>query len=266
MHATHTVDDVLSSLGALREGLGDAEISERHAKYGFNELPEKKRSLFLLFLRQFNSILVYILFAALALSILLPVFENDPASLGFAGASGALVFSDFLDAIAIGAILILNACLGFFQERKAENAIASLKALSEPNVRVKRGGKVKIIPSRELVPGDILLLEEGDKISADGRVMFSRGAKVNEASLTGESLPEIKKTDPLEEIQFSRIKTIWFSVERSSPQEGWKYVSPQSDWKQSLEKLRSLFLRSSTRRPHSRNQCPHLGGGLGLSS
>lgn len=188
MHATHTVDDVLSSLGTTREGLSDAEISDRHTKYGFNELPEKKRSLLLLFLRQFNSILVYILFAALALSILLPLFENGHA----------LKFSDFLDAIAIGAILILNACLGFYQERKAENAIASLKALSEPNVRVKRGGKVIIIPSRELVPGDILLLEEGDKISADGRVIFARGAKVNEASLTGESLPEIKKTDPLE--------------------------------------------------------------------
>ena len=188
MHATHTVDDVLSSLGTTHEGLNDTEVTSRHAQFGFNELPEKKRSLLLLFLGQFNSVLVYILFGALALSIILPIFENGHA----------LGFADFIDAIAIGAILILNSCLGFYQERKAENAIASLEALSEPNARVRRNGKVIIIPSRELVPGDILLLEEGDKISADGRVISARGAKINEASLTGESLPEVKKTDPME--------------------------------------------------------------------
>jgi Ca2+-transporting ATPase len=187
MYSTQTIDETLAGLATTRDGLSDHEVHQRIEKYGYNEIPEKKRSLLLLFLKQFNSVLVYILFAALALSIVLPFYEHG----------GELGLSDFIDAIAIGAILILNACLGFFQEKKAENAIAVLQAMSAPSVRVRRGGVVKIIPSRELVPGDILLLEEGDRISADGRVFKVQNAAIDEASLTGESAPARKQKEVL---------------------------------------------------------------------
>src|SRR3989344_7428397 len=149
MYATQTVDDVLAHFAAARGGLSDREAQKRLLQYGANELPCKKRSLLLLFLRQFNSILVYILFAALVLSLVLQFFE----------AAETISFTDFFDAIAIAVILLLNALLGFFQERKAENAIALLTTMSEPQFRVLREGAAQIISSRLLVPGDILLLE-----------------------------------------------------------------------------------------------------------
>jgi len=188
MHAVQTIDEVLSELQTSREGLRHADVQKRLEKYGFNEIPERKRSMVLLFFKQFHSILVYILLAALLLSIFLPFYAHG----------GVLTFTDFLDAIVIGAILIVNACLGFYQERKAENAIAYLKQMSAPHVRVRRSGRVQVIPSRELVPGDILLLEEGDRISADGRVITVRNAAVDEASLTGESKPVQKTLQNLE--------------------------------------------------------------------
>jgi P-type Ca2+ transporter type 2C len=179
-----TIDEVLANLETSREGLNDIDIKNRIDEYGHNEIPGKKRSLILLLLGQFNSILVYILFGALALSIALPFMEKN----------GAIGFTDFVDAIAIGAILILNAVLGFFQELKAENAIEVLKEMSAPNVKVRRKGEVKVIPSKDIVPGDILLLEEGDRISADGRIIESRNCAIDEAVLTGESKPARKVT------------------------------------------------------------------------
>src|SRR3989344_3003857 len=187
MYAIQTIDDVMVELRTFREGLTDAEAAQRLATFGANELPRKRRSMLLLFLRQFNSILVYILFIALALSIILPFFE-DVASLSM---------TDFLDAIAIAIILLLNALLGFFQEKKAESAIALLTKMSEPQVRVLRSNDAKIIPSHALVQGDILLLEEGDTVSADGRIIASRSGAVDESSLTGESVAVQKHAETL---------------------------------------------------------------------
>lgn len=195
MYTNHSIDEVLTSLMATRDGLNDAEAELRGQKYGYNEMPEQKRSLLLLFLKQFHSTLVYILLAALALSVFLPYYEHISNDLS--AGLGALTVLDFMDAIAIGTILILNAALGFFQEKKAENAIAMLTKMSAPNVRVRRGGDVMVIPSRELVPGDILLLEEGDRISADGRILTARNTAIDEASLTGESKPTRKQTEAL---------------------------------------------------------------------
>lgn len=186
-------------LTCSRGGLSDEDVRSRLARFGPNEIPETARSLLFLFLRQFQSVLVYILLGALALSIVLPLYERG----------GVLGLEDFLDAIAIGAILLLNATLGFFQERRAERSIALLKQLSEPTVRVRRlavgaarhcgagEGIVRIVPSRELVPGDLLLLEEGDRVSADGRIIMARNAEIDEASLTGESKPARKTSEVL---------------------------------------------------------------------
>jgi len=187
MYATQTVDEVLAHFSTMSKGLSDHEAQKRLLQYGANELPRKKQSLLLLFLRQFNSILVYILLVALVLSLVLPFFES----------AEMISFMDFFDAIAIAVILLLNALLGFFQEWKAENAIALLTRMSEPQVRVLREGAAQIIPSRLLVPGDILLLEEGDTVSADARIMLSRGGRVDEASLTGESKPVQKGVEPI---------------------------------------------------------------------
>ncbi|MDP7454620.1 MAG: cation-translocating P-type ATPase [Candidatus Peribacteraceae bacterium] len=182
MYANLKADDVLSRLGSSLNGLKTPQIKKRRAEFGFNELPHKKRSLIALFLRQFNDILVYILIGALALSIAMPFLAGH-----------ALTFESFLDAIVIGAILILNAVLGFVQEFKAEEAIAMLQKLSAPRVRVRRNGGEKIIESRELLPGDIVIIEAGDMVSADGRIITLSHLRINESSLTGEHEAVSKK-------------------------------------------------------------------------
>src|SRR3989344_4139176 len=179
MYALKTVDETLADLHCSPHGLSVAEIERRRAYYGWNEIPEKKRSLLLLFLKQFQSVLVYILFGALVLSIILPWYDHG----------GQMGLEDFLDAIVIVVVLLLNAALGFFQEKRAENAIALLRRLSAPTVKVRREDTIVVIPARDIVPGDVLLLEEGDRISADGRIMTAQNAEVDEASLTGESRP-----------------------------------------------------------------------------
>ena len=176
MQSRQTVDAVLHAFNTSQNGLNVAEVQKRRDRHGFNELPKQKRSLLRLFVRQFNSVLVYILLGALALSVAAPFLDGGPLSL-----------DQFLDALVIFAILLLNAVLGFVQEYKAESAIAMLEQLTAPQVRVRRNGEESIIPSRELVPGDIVMLEEGDRIAADGRLIAVSHMRVNESSLTGES-------------------------------------------------------------------------------
>lgn len=186
MHANLTAAEVLSSLGSSPAGLTDAQVEESRAKYGWNELPAKKKSLLLAFFGQFNNVLVYILVAALVFSLAAPLVEGHGFSLEHS-----------VDAVVILAILLLNAVLGFVQEYKAEEAIALLKKLTAPTVRVRRGGLEKILPSRELVPGDVVYAEAGDRISADGRLITVSHLEINESSLTGESLPASKTLDPI---------------------------------------------------------------------
>ncbi|MCB9808525.1 HAD-IC family P-type ATPase [Candidatus Peribacteria bacterium] len=174
----------------VHQGLSLSESAALLKQYGPNELPVKKKSLLLLFLSQFNDVMVYILFVALGISLVLPFIE-------YAGHPHA---DSFLDAIVIAAILILNAILGFVQEYKAEEAIHMLQKLSSPHTRVRREGREIIIPSEELVPGDIVILEAGDKISADCKIITASHLAVNESSLTGESAA-ISKTE--EDMVFS---------------------------------------------------------------
>jgi Ca2+-transporting ATPase len=165
-------------------GLSLAEVERQRQKYGWNEVTEHHKSRWLLFFSQFQDIMIYILLAAAAVSVGLPFLRE-----------GHLKQEDIVNASVIFAIILLNAFLGFFQEWRAENAIALLRKLSAPQVKVRRGGVVSIIPAREIVPGDMLLLEAGDRISADGRVVASASFEVDEASLTGESIPVYKKVD-----------------------------------------------------------------------
>ena len=177
MYITQDIQQVLQSLGVTQEGLSDDEVTIRKNQYGLNEFPEKKRSLILLFISQFNDVMVYILFAALGISIAMPFFEGG----------GHPHAEAFVDAGVIGAILFLNAVLGFMQEYKAEEAIAMLKKLTAPHSRVRRNGVESVIESRFLVPGDIVVVEAGDKVAADGRLLRESQIRMNESSLTGES-------------------------------------------------------------------------------
>jgi P-type Ca2+ transporter type 2C len=167
------VKDVFKALNTTESGLSKIQVEARRKQYGPNKLKEgKKVSPLVIFFRQFNSLIVYILIAATLISL-------------FVG--------EVVDSIVILLILIANAIFGFIQEYKAEKAIDALKKLSSLKAKVIRSGKIVEVDAVELVPGDILVLEEGDKIPADARLFEIVKMKVEEASLTGESLPTTKQ-------------------------------------------------------------------------
>lgn len=193
-HAYHSLDveKVLHSLESSREGLKDFEASGRLAQFGPNQLPAARRaSGLILFLRQFHSPLVYIVLGAALVSI-------------FAG--------HLPDAIFIFIVILINAIVGFVQEYKAENALEMLQGSVEEFATVFRGGRKKLIPSKNVVVGDILWLEPGDKIAADARVISVQGLSVSEAILTGEAMAVEKTIDPIaENTIISDRKNIVFS-------------------------------------------------------
>jgi len=173
------VDDVLSVLGSGREGLSDEEAERRLAHYGPNRLEEKKKhSLFWMFLGQFSDFMIVVLLGAAVIS-------------GFLG--------EVVDALAIIFIVLLNAILGFFQEYRAEKAMQALKAMASQEAGVLRAGKQSRIPAEEIVPGDIIILEAGNVVPADLRLIETFQLKTNESSLTGESVPLEKSTKTLHE-------------------------------------------------------------------
>ncbi len=162
----------LDSLEVSTAGLSDEQASMRREKFGANLLTEGRRvSLLTIFFNQFRDFMILVLLAATLISGLL---------------------SEYTDAVTIIAIIILNGILGFVQEVRAERSLAALKELIAPVARVRRDGQVKSIPARELVPGDIILLEGGDRVPADGRLLWVQGMEVEESSLTGESVPVSK--------------------------------------------------------------------------
>ncbi|MCH8003735.1 MAG: cation-translocating P-type ATPase [Nanoarchaeota archaeon] len=174
-----SIDEVFKELNTEKEGLTEREAEIRLKKYGFNEIKEaKKISPLIIFIRQFRSIVIYILIFALIISIFL---------------------GETVDAIVIGIIVIANAILGFVQEYKAEKSIDALKKLASLKATVIREGKDKEIDSKQLVPGDIIKLETGDKIPADCRIFELVNLQTHEAALTGESLPVKKELKVLSE-------------------------------------------------------------------
>lgn len=159
------------------QGLSSASSKTRLENYGFNELPEPKpASIFKLFLSQFSSFIVWVLIIAAVI---------------------AGVLGEWIDAIAILVIVILNAIIGFVQEIHAERSLEALKRLATPTCKVIRGSVLQTLSSKEIVPGDLVVLEAGDLIPADGRIIQSVQLSTQEASLTGESLPIHKIIDPL---------------------------------------------------------------------
>lgn len=171
---TKTAEDIVSELGtSIDNGLSGEEAKQRIEKYGFNTLEEKaKRSPIVLFLSQFNDFMIWVLIVAALVS--------------------GILLREAIEGLAIVAILFLNAVLGFVQEYRAEKALEALKSLSAPESRVIRGGVEEKVPSYELVPGDIIILEAGDIVPADARISFASAFLVNEAPLTGESVASTK--------------------------------------------------------------------------
>jgi len=179
---TQSSEEVLKNLDSSVEGLSTAQAQERLANYGRNELEEgEKRSLLAKFLDQFKDLMIIILLVAAALSVITEGMDG------------------LTDAMIILAVFVLNAAFGVYQEGQAEAAIEALKNMSSPMARVRRDGHVIEIDSKELVPGDIVLLEAGDVVPADMRLFEAASLKIEEAALTGESVPVEKDVTGLVE-------------------------------------------------------------------
>jgi Ca2+-transporting ATPase len=174
-----SIEEALKKLNSTRSGLSEEEVKERLRRYGPNELKEKGRSSrFLIFLRQFASPLIYILLAAALIEL---VVLRKPT-----------------DAGVILAVVFINSIIGFVQESRAERSMEALKRLTVPQAKVMRQGAVTKINANHLVPGDIILLEAGDKIPADARLIEAANLSVDESILTGESVPVEKYTNAID--------------------------------------------------------------------
>ena len=174
------VAKIMKELGSSESGLSTSDSEKKLETYGLNEL-KKTQSFKALkaFLEQFKSSLVIILIIASVVSYFIAVHEGESP----------------VDAIVIGIIVLVNAVLGFIQEFKAEKSLEHLRNMLVPTSQVVRDGEIIEIPSKQLVPGDILIINEGDTVSADARLIEATRLQIDEAALTGESLPRQKNTD-----------------------------------------------------------------------
>ncbi len=179
-----TVEETFEKLNTNINGLDVTEAENRHIEYGPNKLVEaKKKTLLSRFIDQMKNIMIIILLIAAIVSFVVAKIENE----------------SFTDSIVIFAVVIMNAVLGVAQESKADKAIEALKKMSLPYIKVRRSGRIESIKTEELVVGDIVLIEAGDFVPADMRIIECNSIKVEEASLTGESLPVSKYVDAISE-------------------------------------------------------------------
>ncbi len=178
-----TIEEVLEGLGVSAEGISSAEAEQRLAKYGPNKLKEgEKKTLLQRFVDQLKDPMLIILLIAAAVSALTGILSGH---------------NEIAEVVIILAVVLLNAILGVFQESKAEAAIEALQTMTAATCKVLRDGKMVILHSDELVPGDVVLLEAGDAVPADGRIIENASLKIEEAALTGESVPVNKALDTL---------------------------------------------------------------------
>ena len=180
-----SVEDTVKSLNSnLEHGLTEEEVTKRIEEHGYNELIQKKKKTFLeKFLAQFKDFMIIVLIFAAFVSGVVGVLEHEGIN----------------DSIIILLIVIVNAVIGVLQENKAEKSLEALKKLSSHTAKVLRNGHLVVLPARELVPGDVIILETGDYITADLRLTDAINLRIEEASLTGESVPVEKITSLLTE-------------------------------------------------------------------
>lgn len=217
--------EVLERMGADPKGLSGSEIRKRQEAFGFNELQEAgKKSVVSVFAEQWKDFLVMILVGAAVISALLGDWESS---------------------LVIFFVIMMNAVLGTVQQVKAEQSLNSLKQLSAPSAKVLRADAVQVIPSREVVPGDIVLLEAGDYVCADGRILENASMKVNESALTGESLSVEKEDCRIEgEVPLGDRKNMVFSGSFVTYGRG-KFVVTRTGMDTEVGKIASLLKNTS---------------------
>ena len=178
------VEEVARKLGSnINTGLTEDEVKKRRDKYGENKLDEqKKESLLKRFIKQFNDFMIIILLVAAVISAVVAKMQGT---------------GDYIDSIIIIAIVVLNSIMGVVQEAKAEKSLEALKNMSAPVAKVKRNGRMIVVKSSELVPGDIIELEAGNYVPADCRLINSHNLKIEESSLTGETVPMLKEAESI---------------------------------------------------------------------
>ena len=181
MYETKSSKETLAELNVdPKIGLSTEEAGRRILEYGPNKLAEKKKKpIILVFLSNFNDPMIFILIAAALLSVAISLYNTIRNGDSF----------DFADPVIIMGVCVLNAIIGTVQESKAEKSLEALKKMSSPTCTVRRDGKLVELKAEELVPGDIVILEEGRTVPADLRLIEAINLKTDESSLTGESLP-----------------------------------------------------------------------------
>lgn len=192
-----SIDEALKNMSSSKDGLSDKEAASRLEKNGLNKLKEgKKKTMLGRFIDQFKNIMIIILLIASVVSGIVAYMEGDSLT----------------DAIIILVVVFLNAVMGVLQESKAEKAIDSLKTMSVPNIKVRRNGIIKSVNTEELVVGDVVLIEAGDFVPADMRIIENSSLKVEEAALTGESVPVYKDVATLDgEVSLAERKNMLYS-------------------------------------------------------
>lgn len=236
--------DVVNALGSDTSGLAQTEAKTRLEKYGYNELEEKgKTPTWKLFVDSFKDPLVIILLIAALVQVFLGEIVES-----------AIIFT----------VLILNSILGVVQTRKAEGSLASLKQLSVPNAKVMRDNKKITIPSRELVPGDIVILEAGDYVPADGRIMEAQTFKVVEGMLTGESEPVLKHEGKIDkEVPLGDQKNMVFSGSMVVYGRA-TYIVTESGMKTEVGKIANLLENADNKQTPLQQKLDDFGKKLGV--
>lgn len=236
--------DVVNVLGSSTDGLSEAEVKNRLEKYGYNELEEKgKTPTWKLFVDSFKDPLVIILLIAALVQVFLGEIVES-----------AIIFT----------VLILNSVLGVVQTRKAEGSLASLKQLSVPNAKVMRDNKKITVPSRELVPGDIVILEAGDYVPADGRIMEAQTLKVVEGMLTGESEPVLKHEEKIDkEVPLGDQKNMVFSGSMVVYGRA-TYIVTESGMKTEVGKIANLLENADNKQTPLQQKLDDFGKKLGV--
>ena len=184
MWHSSSVEEIAKNLKTnINIGLSDDEVQKRFDRYGPNNLKEKKKeSIFVKFIKQFNDFMIITLIIAAIISAVVSKLNGE---------------ADYIDSIIIVAIVIFNAIMGLVQEQKAEKSLEALKKMSAPNAKVRRDGRVQEIDATLVVPGDIVILEAGNYVPADCRLINSYNLKIEESALTGETIPSLKDSSKI---------------------------------------------------------------------
>ena len=184
MWHSSSVEEIAKNLKTnINIGLTDDEAQKRFERYGPNNLKEKKKeSIFIKFIKQFNDFMIITLIIAAIISAVVSKLNGE---------------ADYIDSIIIVAIVIFNAIMGLVQEQKAEKSLEALKKMSAPNAKVRRNGRVQEIDATMVVPGDIVILEAGNYVPADCRLINSYNLKIEESALTGETIPSLKDSSKI---------------------------------------------------------------------